>query len=216
MGTSLPVQSRPIFSYVQFSFQHRCINRSVCAIIAHMDTMIHTEEELRAELASQAAGAMMTAARTAPKAKGKDNLSIVSVDHEGRVQIAQHMRKMVEEKRAASFFLRDAANLEDSDALVLIGTRIKPMRLVHCGLCGLGTCENKERYEQVPCAFNTGDLGIATGSAVSRAADLRVDNRVMFSVGMAVLDLGIMGDDIRIINAIPLSIKGKNIFMDRT
>ncbi len=70
--------------------------------------------------------------------------------YEGRVQIAQHMRKMVEEKRAASFFLRDAANLEESDALVLIGTRIKPMRLTSCGLCGLGTCENKERYEHGP------------------------------------------------------------------
>jgi len=180
-----------------------------------MKAMIHTEETLRAELADRAAGAMMIAARTAPKAKGKDNLSIMRVDYEGRVQIAQHMRKMVEEKRAASFFLRDAANLEESDALVLIGTRIKPMRLTSCGLCGLGTCENKERYEHVPCAFNTGDLGIATGSAASRAADLRVDNRVMFSVAMAVLDLGLMGPDIRIINAIPLSIKGKNIFMDR-
>ena len=180
-----------------------------------MDTMIQTEEELRAGLADRAAQAMMVAARTAPKAKGKDNLSIVRVDYEGRLLIARHMRKMVEEQRAASFFLRDAANLEESDALVLIGTRIRPMRLRDCGLCGLETCENKERYEQVPCAFNTGDLGIATGSAVSRAADLRVDNRVMFSVGMAVLDLGIMGDDIRIINAIPLSITGKNIYMDR-
>lgn len=191
------------------------MNRTRYGIIGRMKTTMHTEETLRAERADRAAEDMMTAARTAPKAKGKDNLSIARVDYEGRMQIARHMRSMVEENRAASFFLRDAANLEESDALILIGTRIKPMRLTGCGLCGLGTCENKERYEHVPCAFNTGDLGIATGSAVSRAADLRVDNRVMFSVAMAVLDLGLMGPDIRIINAIPLSIRGKNIFMDR-
>ncbi len=158
---------------------------------------------------------MMIAARTAPKAKGKDNISIISIDAEGRKRIAEHMKVMVAEGRAASFFLRDAANLEAADGLVLLGTAIRPMRLTGCGLCGHETCDQKDTLPDVPCAFNTGDLGIATGSAVSRAADYRIDNRVMFSIGMAVRELGIMGEEVKIINAIPLSIKGKNIFMDR-
>ncbi len=184
-------------------------------ILLPMKEHIHREEDIRTALVHQAAHAMMIAARTAPKGKGKDNLVIMSVDKEGRDAIAAHMKLMVDEGRAAMFFLRDAANLESADGLILIGTVIKPMRLTHCGLCGLETCENKDTKPDVPCAFNTGDLGIATGSAVSRAADYRIDNRVMFSIGMAVRELGIMGEDVKIINSIPLSIKGKNIFMDR-
>ncbi|MGI6432731.1 MAG: DUF2148 domain-containing protein [Sphaerochaetaceae bacterium] len=76
----------------------------------------------------------------------------------------------------------------------------------------------KEREEQGPlhpCAFNTGDLGIAIGSAVSIAADYRIDNRVMFSVGMAARELGIFAKEVVIVYGIPLSISGKNIFVDR-
>ncbi len=180
-----------------------------------MKDFIKHEEEIRPHLAREAVHAMMIAARTAPKAKGKDNLSIVSVSSEGRQKIVGHMKEMVKQGKAASFFLRDAANLEAADALLLIGTSISPMRLSDCGLCGMGDCATKDMHPDVPCAFNTGDLGIATGSAVSRAADFRIDNRVMFSIGMAAKDLGFMGEDVRIINAIPLSVKGKNIFMDR-
>jgi uncharacterized ferredoxin-like protein len=65
------------------------------------------------------------------------------------------------------------------------------------------------------CAFNSGDLGIALGSAVSRAADLRIDNRILFTAGKAAVELGMFGDDIRIAYGIPLSVSGKNPFFDR-
>ena len=60
------------------------------------------------------------------------------------------------------------------------------------------------------CSFNVGDLGIALGSAVSRAADMRVDNRIMYSVGKAVLELDLLGAEVHIAYGIPLSVSGKS------
>jgi uncharacterized ferredoxin-like protein len=45
--------------------------------------------------------------------------------------------------------------------------------------------------------------------------DNRVDNRVMYTAGQALLDLGWMGSDVRIIYLIPLSATSKNIYFDR-
>ena len=181
-----------------------------------MNTYIVHEKDQREEAILTTTRAIMSAARTAPKAKGVDHLTIVSVNKEGRNAIASKMREMVEENKADSFFLRDAMNLDIADGLVLIGTTIVPMRLNHCGLCGFENCAQKEALSpSTPCSFNTGDLGIAIGSAVSIAADFRVDNRVMFSVGMAARELGLVSEDVKIIQAIVLSIKGKNIFFDR-
>jgi uncharacterized ferredoxin-like protein len=67
----------------------------------------------------------------------------------------------------------------------------------------------------MPRAFNTGDLGIALGSAVSVALEHRVDNRVMYTVGMAVRNLKLLGKDIKICYGVPLSATEKNIFFDR-
>ncbi|NCB01374.1 MAG: ferredoxin [Spirochaetia bacterium] len=180
-----------------------------------MNKNIIFEEETREDAISQVAKIMMSAARTAPKAKGVDHLRIAFVEKQGRDELVIEMRRMVEAEDADSFFLRDALNLEAADGLILIGTSIHVMRLNHCGLCGFANCDEKEEHPYTPCAFNTGDMGIAVGSAVSIAADMRVDNRVMFSVAMAARNLGLLGQDVRIIDAIILSIKGKNIFFDR-
>jgi len=99
--------------------------------------------------------------------------------------------------------------------MILIGTKIKTMGLKKCGHCGFKNCEEKEKYPDVPCTFNTGDLGIAIGSAVSLAMDHRIDNRVMYSVGHAVTELGLMGKDVKIAYGIPLSATSKNPFFDR-
>jgi uncharacterized ferredoxin-like protein len=89
------------------------------------------------------------------------------------------------------------------------------MKLDPCGMCGFSNCAEKTEHPDHPCAFNTGDLGIAIGSAVAVAMDNRVDNRIMFSVGMALLEMGTLGNDVKIIYGIPLSISGKNPFFDR-
>jgi uncharacterized ferredoxin-like protein len=59
------------------------------------------------------------------------------------------------------------------------------------------------------------DLGIAIGSAVSTASVLKIDNRIMLSIGLAAVNLKILGKDVKIAYGIPLSISGKNPFFDR-
>jgi uncharacterized ferredoxin-like protein len=63
--------------------------------------------------------------------------------------------------------------------------------------------------------LNSVDLGIAIGSAVSVAADHRVDNRVMYTVGKAAIDAKLLGPDVVIAFGIPLSVSSKNPFFDR-
>lgn len=162
-----------------------------------------------------AAFQIANAARTAPKARGIDNLVIAVAYGEELEAIAHKTHHMVAEDGAPAFFERDAGNLHASHALVLIGTKIKPMGLKLCGLCGYGDCAHKEQHPDVPCFFNSHDLGIAVGSAVSKAADMRIDNRVMYSVGMAVRALGLLGEDVPIIIGIPLAAASKSPFFDR-
>ena len=59
------------------------------------------------------------------------------------------------------------------------------------------------------------DVGIALGSAAATAADCRVDSRILFSAGRAALQLGIMGEKVRLIYGLPLSVSGKSPFFDR-
>jgi uncharacterized ferredoxin-like protein len=142
------------------------------------------EESNRKAALMEVAGRIMIAARTAPKARGNDHLVIATVDQEDILRISAKMIEMVKEKGASESFLRDAENILAADAIVLIGTRIKSIGLSFCGLCGFKNCEEKNRHPSHPCAFNAHDLGIAVGSAVAEGMDARVDNRIMYSVGM--------------------------------
>jgi len=173
-----------------------------------------TEESIRNETLIAVAKKMLIAARTAPKARGIDNIEIALVESRDIEMISKRMKEIGEKSQVPSF-LRDADNILQSGVMVLIGTKIKTIRLKKCGLCGFKSCEEKEKYHDVPCAFNTGDLGIAVGSAVSVAMDHRVDNRIMYSVGMAVIEMGLLGKDVKIVYGIPLSATSKNPFFDR-
>ncbi len=176
---------------------------------------ILSENEIRSETVIALAKKMMLAARTAPKGRGVDNLLIALADKEAIKEISNHMKLMAEEGRGAGFFIRDAENILLSEAIVLIGTKISAMGLKQCGLCGFKDCEEKNRHPKHPCSFNTGDLGIAIGSAVSIACDARIDNRIMFSVGKAAKEMNLLGEEAAIIYAIPLSASAKNPFFDR-
>lgn len=91
------------------------------------------------------------------------------------------------------FFLRDAENIRQADAVILVGSRSSVMSL-NCRYCGYPTCVAKNEHPDVPCAINMTDLGIAIGSMTAKAADLRVDSRVMFSVGFAARRIGLLTD----------------------
>jgi uncharacterized ferredoxin-like protein len=85
----------------------------------------------------------------------------------------------------------------------------------YCGRCGFKDCDEKDKHPGFPCTFNSGDLGIAIDSAVSVAMDHRVDNRVMYTIGQAALEMKILGEEVKIAFGIPLSVSAKNPFFDR-
>lgn len=172
------------------------------------------EPEFKLDAIIEIAKKMALAARTAPKGRGKDTIEIKIAHNSDLISIADKMQE-IGTKYDQHFFLRDADNLRNSAAVLLVGTRIRALGLTVCGLCGKDNCENKNRYPDIPCAFNTTDLGVAVGSAVSIAMDNRVDNRVMYTVGMAARKMKIFPEDVKIILAIVLSATSKNIFFDR-
>lgn len=172
------------------------------------------EGDVRLEEVLSVAKKMAIAARTAPKAKGVDNLEIAVLTGPELVSLANHMMQMVQ-KGSPKFFLRDAGNVMAGQALFVIGSKIKPFGLPSCGWCGYKDCAEKAKNPDTPCVFNTTDLGIAVGSAASIAMDNRIDNRIMFSVGKAIIDMGILGPEVKIAYGIPLSVSGKSPFFDR-
>ncbi len=175
--------------------------------------MVIDERECRKETVAEVARQIMIAGRTAPKGKGVDLIEIVAVTGETIGALAEATR-LASEQTGMKFFLRDAENIRQADAVILVGTRLQSLSL-NCGYCGYPTCEKKNGHPAAPCALNMVDLGIAIGSMTAKAADLRVDNRVMFSVGRAARSLGLLGASVTLVLGIPLSVSGKSPFFDR-
>jgi uncharacterized ferredoxin-like protein len=175
--------------------------------------MKHDGKSLEAEGLLDTARALCVAARTAPKGRGTDNLVTLVLTGEHKDRLAAEMQRIGEASDTA-FFIRDAENVRRAGAVVLLGTRIRTLGIPACGFCGYQDCADNEEHHGI-CAFNTGDLGIAVGSAVSMAADRRVDNRVFFSAGRAAVNLKLLGEEVRIAYGIPLSVGPKSPFFDR-
>ncbi|UCG38521.1 MAG: ferredoxin [bacterium] len=166
------------------------------------------------EMMVEAAKEMAVAARTAPKARGRDQLHILILTEGDKDAVAERMRE-IGVGEDIDFFRRDAENVLAVPVLLILGTEVSPTEVRHCGYCGWADCsENRERGTN-PCAFTVGDLGIAVGSAASLAARRHVDNRVMFSAGKAALELGLFPSTVKVALGIPLSATGKNPFFDR-
>lgn len=174
-----------------------------------------SEEQIRDEAIYSVAQKMMIAARTAPKGRGSDNMTISVVGKDTIKKIAAKMQELVKTENWPHSFERDAGNILHAPYMVLLGTKINPMRLKICGMCGYENCDEKDKHPDVPCVFNAGDLGIAIGSAVSIAMDNRVDNRIMYTVGQTVLRMGLFPEEVKIAFGIPLSVSSKNVFFDR-
>lgn len=161
---------------------------------------------------------MELAARTAPKATGKDFIEIKLLSEEERTALGNDMLKVSEERKNHGFE-RDGKNVLDSDAVLVIGLLPHPGAGLNCGACGHASCEEfnkhslKADFEGPNCALRLLDLGIALGSAAKLASELNVDNRIMYRIGVSARRLG-LGKS-RISHGIPLSATGKNIFFDR-
>ncbi len=173
------------------------------------------ENELRQDALLDIARKMILAGRTAPKARGVNTIAM-SILTGSDIQALATKMKEIGEQEDNPIFLRDADNvMKSAKVVVIMGTEIQSLGLKTCGLCGFPDCEAKDREPDVPCAFNTGDLGIAIGSAISILTDARIDNRIMYTIGFAARELGLLGKGYKIIYGIPMSASSKNPFFDR-
>lgn len=172
------------------------------------------EKEVNAEVILQVAKQMAVSARTAPKARGNDNLEILIITGDTKIQLSDKMKE-IGIAYSTPFFARDAENVLLAPVVMLFGTSIKSQGLKKCGMCGFANCTEKEKHPGNPCVFNTHDLGLAIGSAVSVAAMHHIDNRVMYTVGQAALELKMFTTDVRVALGIPLSATNKSPFFDR-
>ncbi len=162
---------------------------------------------------------ILTAARTAPKGKGIDDIVTFFLSPEEKSELANRMEELSEIKNL-KFLIRDAQNVRDSDAIILIGLKASGVSNLDCGACGFGTCKEMLEREKVQkeflgpqCMIKYLDLGIAVGSAAAKAKDLCIDNRVLYSAGAAACYFKMIDADMAM--GLPLSVKGKNIFFDR-
>jgi len=161
---------------------------------------------------------MELAARTAPKATGKDFIETLILDDDQRVRLGEDMIEHGK-KHGISHHERDGRNVLASDAVVLIGLLPHPGVGLDCGACGMATCAEMSKmsftkeFQGPSCALRLLDLGIALGSAAKVASEMNVDNRIMYNVGTSAIRLGY--SQAKICHGIPLSATGKNIFFDR-
>lgn len=172
--------------------------------------MIKNERNGAHSRALDIAGMMLTAARTAPKARGNDLLECAVIDGDDITRLSDAL-KLLHQRTGRPVYERDSANILKAQCIVLIGVRGQVMGL-NCSHCGYDTCAAKP--ECAPCAMNVTDVGIAIGSACATAADHRVDTRVLFSAGMGAMELDLL-PGCRSVFAIPVAIASKNPFFDR-
>lgn len=176
------------------------------------------------DIAIQVANLMAASARTAPKAGGKDFLEIVVVSQEADLkQIAQAMKDYAPKSTNEAYWLRDAANIENCHALVLVGLGKSLGAGYDCGACGYATCKEFEAkrfmtdkdmgYDGPHCMMRMMDIGAALVSAAKTASILNLDNRVQQRVGAAARALGYI--QAGVVMGIPVGFYGKSIFYDR-
>ncbi len=161
-----------------------------------------TEQDAVKNAVKTAAELMVASAKTAPKARGVDNIVTLVLDSKEELEkLASKMEELAPEY--GDFFRRDAQNVRNSLAVILIGCSISSLQL-----------NKPSKWILDPDTVNSlVNLGIAIGSAVKTASLLNIDNRVMFTIGVAAQELGLLKADI--VYGIPLSVTGKNIYFDR-
>ena len=176
------------------------------------------------DISIMAAKLMAASMRTAPKAGGKDFLEIAVVENdEDLKRIAKKMQEFAPKSTNEAYWLRDADNIANCHALVLVGIREFNAAGYDCGACGYSSCKEfiKDRkeidkemgYGGPHCVMRMIDIGCALASAAKTAGILNIDNRVQQRVGAAARALGLIKADV--VMGIPVGIYGKSIFYDR-
>ena len=182
---------------------------------------IITGEEGETQQVVEASKLMLISARTAPKTGGVDDILTALVTGEDKLALAADMEEVGRDRKIEGF-IRDARNVRDSAAVLLVGVRASKSVGLHCGSCGYTRCDEFNEAEKKrgndfvgpSCALKLLDLGIALGSAVKTASILNLDNRVMYRVGVAAMRLNLL-PEADIIIGVPVSARGKSIYFDR-
>lgn len=169
--------------------------------------------DLEKDACANIANFMAASARTSPKTRGIDNIEILAIDDDAVKKRLIEKMKDISKKENRPSMERDANSIEASPVILAIGVKSNPAGL-NCGFCGYATCEELSGTKGI-CAYNSIDLGIAVDSAAGTANFFHADNRVMYSIGRACLDLKIFSQTVKQALGIPLSITGKNPFFDR-
>lgn len=175
--------------------------------------MIRNMESAESNAILVVADLMLAAAKTAPKGSGKDKIVGAILTGEDKDKLVKKMKALAVEY-GESFIDRDARNVDECPAIVILGAKETPFGLSNCGMCGFYNCREM-KDNGANCVFNLTDLGIALGSAVAVAANHHIDNRIMYSAGKAAYKLNVLGDDVRVCYGIPLYTGSKSIFFDR-
>ena len=178
--------------------------------------MIYQSQQMEEQAVLQVAAQMCAAARTAPKATGKDVIYTLVLTGAEKDALADKMDQMGArdfEDKGEAWYCRDARNVRAAQALVLIGAKREPRGVKNCGFCGFGDCAGCVKAGGL-CVYPSIDLGIALGSACALAADLRADSRIMMSVGKAAEEMKLVEGNI-MWHGVPVSLSGKSIFFDR-
>ncbi|MET1160072.1 MAG: DUF2148 domain-containing protein [Thermoprotei archaeon] len=166
-----------------------------------MNALIEEREAIRSGVLD-VARLMVISAKTAPKARGVDNIVSAILDKREELErLASKMEELAD--KYGEFFKRDAQNVRESDVVVLIG----------CKLVDIGIKTPEKLKIDANVVNSIVNLGIALGSAVKTASIHNVDNRIMYSIGVAAQELRLLDADI--IYGIPLSAKAKSIYFDR-
>lgn len=170
-------------------------------------------DELEREGAIEVARHMAVAARTSPKTCGIDNIEIIVIDDESAKKELCDKMKEISKKISRPSLERDANSIANSPVILAIGVKSNPPGL-NCGFCGYPSCAQLQKTSGV-CAYNSIDLGIAIDSAAGIANFFHADNRIMYSIGRACLELKLFSKTVKQALGIPLSVTGKNPFFDR-
>ena len=160
---------------------------------------------------------LAVAAITAPKARGDDVVGYRILHGEQLKTFAEQMKEYGEISGRKNYD-RDAKNLLNADALLILYLNGEHRGNLNCGACGYDTCAEFElrqgpEFNGPICAIRSIDLGVAIGSAAKMAGILNMDNRVMYRVGPVALKYGWIDGTLAM--GIPVSITSKNIFFDR-
>lgn len=161
---------------------------------------------------------MALSARTAPKTKGEDYITIKILEGQEVKDLAEKMENYGDATGKPNYD-RDARGVKMSSAVLLLALNKAEPAGLDCGACGFSRCDQLKlkregnEFDGPICAWRLVDLGIALGSAVKTASLFNADNRIMYRIGVVARREGMIEGEVTI--GVPLAAAGKNIFFDR-